>query len=375
MHCSYNNTPTLVITMGSYNCRAGFSCENTPRSVFRTVLGRCVNGNPGINVERTLYHGKEAIQRQTEISIFRFIEYGIITNWDDFEEFTQKVFYSELKVAPEEHAVLLSEIPIGPKANREKTTQIMFESFNVGALHLKLDMVLAMIASGRLTGTVVSSGGTVSHVIPVYLGYGLPHAILRLDQGGDNVTEHLVRLFTERGYDLTSLENRERVNEIKEELAYISQDYQKEMSQVSSLKEEWYSLPDGNIVKIGSERFRCAEIMFNPCLIGRESCGLTESVYDSIMKSDVDIRKLLYGNIVLSGGNAMIKGMDTRLARDLTKLAPRSCPVEIISLPDKDLLSWFGGAIFSSLLKSSDVWVTKAEYDDCGPSIIHRKCF
>ena len=367
MASSYYNTPRLVVTMGSYTCRAGFSCENKPRSVIRTAISTCKT--PGDKPVK--YYGNEAIHRQPHLNLF--IEHGIITNFDFWVDFIQHVFYNELKVAPEEHAVMLSEIPIGPKANREKTTQILFETFNIGALYVKLDMVLAMIASGRVTGTVVNSGASVTHVVPIFQGYGLPHAIMRLDLGGDDVTRQLATLLSERCYNVTSLADREAVNKMKHELAYVSQDIEGELAQGSSSREETYSLPDGRVVKIGTEKYRCTEIIMNPSLIGRESPGITNNIFSSLMKSDVDIRKLLYGNVLLTGGNSMIKGMDTRIATDLKTLAPKRLPVDIISLPDKDLLPWFGGSILSSLPDLG--WVTKGEYDESGPSIIHRKCF
>ena len=369
MASSYYNTPRLVVTIGTYTCRAGFSCESKPRSVIRTAIGTCQT--PG--GESVKYYGNDAIRPHLRLN--HIIEHGIITNFDYWEQFVHHVFYNELKVAPEEHAMILSEVPIGPKANREKTTQILFETFNVGALHIKLDMVLSLIASGRVTGTVASCGATVTHVIPVFTGYGLPHAILRIDLGGNDVTSQLATLLSERGYDVTSLADREAVNEMKHKLAYVSQDIEGELAQTSSSTEETYSLPDGRVVRIGTEKYRCAEILMNPSLIGRESHGITETIFNSIMKSDVDIRKPLYGNVLLTGGSSMIKGMDTRIGTDLNMLAPKRFPVDIISLPDKDLLAWFGGSILSSLPEIRDMWVTKGEYDDSGPGIIHRKCF
>lgn len=371
MASSYYNTPRLVVTLGSYTCRAGFSCENKPRSVIRTAIGTCKT--PGS--KQVKYYGNEAICRQTELYKHHFIEHGIITNSDFWAEFIHHVLYNELKVAPEEHAMMLSEIPIGPKANRERVTQILFETFNIGALHVKLDMVLSMIASGRVTGIAVSCGASVTHVVPVLTGYALPHAILRIDLGGNDVTSQLATLLSERGYDVSSSADREAVNEMKHKLAYVSQDLEGELAQASSSTEETYSLPDGRVVKVGTEKYRCTEILMNPSLIGRESDGITESTFNSLMKSDIDIRKQLYGNVLLTGGNSMIKGMDTRIGTGLKMLAPKRFPVDIISLPDKDLMAWVGGSILSCLPENRSGWVTKGEYDDSGPAIIHRKCF
>ena len=146
-------------------------------------------------------------------------------------------------------------------------------------------------------------------------------------------------------------------------------------SQTSSGIEVSFELPDGQIITIGSARFRCPEILFNPAMMGLEAAGIHETTYNSIMKCDMDIRKELYGNIVLSGGTTMFPGIADRMSKEITQLAPSSMKIKVVAPPERKYSVWIGGSILASLSTFQQMWIAKSEYDDSGPSIVHRKCF
>ncbi|KAE8153043.1 actin family [Aspergillus avenaceus] len=373
---STDRSGAVVIDNGTGTCKAGFAGDNAPWTVFPSIVGRPRRYGSTEEIKKEdFYIGKEAEARHDVLRLRYPVEFGIVTNWDDMESLWRHTYRNELRVAPEEHPVLLTELPFNPKSSREKMTQIMFETFNVPAFHAGVQPLLSLYASGRTTGVVLESGEGTTHIVPIHEGSVLLDSVKRVDMAGRDLTDYLTKLLREQGYTLPAKTEHEIVRDTKEKVCYVALDYEEEFpaSMHSCTAVRCYELPDGQVIAVGSERMQVPEALFCPSMLGLDEASIQARMHNSITKCDEDLHEQLYGNIVLSGGNTLYPGMAERLQAEIARYAPPGMNIKVAAPPERKYLVWIGGSILASLSTFQNMWISKQEYDETGPAIVHRK--
>ena len=375
MSDSFNNQP-LVIDNGSGAIKAGFAGADAPKANFSNYIGRPKHRPSMVNtdMDRDYFIGPQAVKLRGLLKIHYPVEHGVVLDWTEMTRIWKYTF-DTLGVVQDEHPVLITEAPLNPKKNRAKTAEVFFDSFNVPALYVAAQAILALYASGRTTGIVLDSGDGVTHAVPVVEGFAIPHAITRIDVAGRDVTNHLQLLLRRNGHVFHTSAEMEVVKSIKESICYVPFNVEASEKEEKDDTQPLFELPDGQVIKIGAEKFRAAEVLFQPSLIGLEYQGVHQMLCQSIAKCDLDLRRTLFSEIVLSGGSTLFTGFGDRLLYEVRKIAPRDTKVRIFAPQERILSTWLGGSILASLTSFKSMWVTRAEYHEHGKSIVYRKTF
>jgi len=332
--------------------------------------------------------GDEAQKLRNMLQITYPLENGIVRNWEDIQFVWDYTFFDKLKINPKESKILLTEAPMNPKKNREQMVQVMFEKYGFQGVYIGIQAVLVLYAQGLLTGVVVDSGDGVTHIIPVFDGFALPHLTKRLDVAGRDITRHLIRLLLLRGYAFNRTADFDTVRQIKEKLCYVGYDLdmEKRLALETTVLVEPYTLPDGRVIRVGAERFEAPEILFNPSYIGLEAKGMADQLFATIQAADIDTRVEFYQHIVLSGGSSMYPGLPSRLEKDIrslylekvlkgdeTKL--KKFKLRIEDPPRRKHMVFLGGAYLAEIMKNKEnFWISQKEYKEQGVACL-KKCF
>lgn len=351
----------IVVDSGTSTIRAGLAGKERPAVELPCLVGRPA-GSEGSDGSEVVV-GRAAMPADGSMVPTCPMECGIVVDWGDMERVWHHVFYNELAVDPQRHPVLLSEPLLNPRANRERAAAVLFGAFRVPMVHFALSAVLALFfVQRRTTSVMVDLGEGSTTILPIYETFAVLHAAARIDIAGRDLTEDLMRRLREScaGLEIKTALQRESICQLKEKHCYVAQDFDEEYrrsletgSAEQLVRHCTLPTPLGTgeaAVTLGKERFCSPEALFQPLLLGRAEPGLHKALFGAVMASEIDLRRNLFSNIVLSGGTAAMEGLSERLLKELRALAPRSMKVRIVTPPKAQLPygTWIGGSVLAS---------------------------
>lgn len=399
---------SLVLDLGTSATKAGWSSRGEPDSVFPTLVGRGRHRGAMLNLGlKDSYVGRQAQALRGILSLNNPIKQGVVENWDDLELLWNHVWDKETArrrnsndsqingnaVDPEDYRVLVSVPPLCPPEDWRRMGEILLEGAGVGGIYLANKSVLSMYGGGRTTGVCVDSGEDMTYIVPCWEGSPLPDATLILKMGGKQVTDRLLALLSHGKYsfpDDTFLlwkrggrsssrfqvaTRRDVVREAKEAFCRVSErPYTPGDLKNAAAEEQVLRLPDGNIVVVGEEAFSAPELLFKPELAKKKYSGLHELVYESVMRCDEKLRSRLLSNIMLTGGNSLLPGLEKRLEKELTTMLFKggdksNAGVRVVAQKGRENFTWSGGAHLCSLSSFQRLWLSRQDYLETGATM------
>ena len=364
---------TVVFDNGTLAMKIGYAGEDQPRLTIPMIAGKPKPHSMMVGIQNKEYFvGYEALEKRNLLDLVNPVQNGVITNWEYIEQLWRHVFFNELHIEPQDFCLLFGEKPLIPLQNREKMIQVMFETFNAGAFYLCNQEVLSLFSSGRTTGIVLDAGEGTHRIVPIYEGYTIPHAVIESELSGIMLTDYMRKLLVEKNPEAAELPVN-CIRHLKEKLCYIPLDFQAEMQgaeQRASTK-----MPNGHMFECGNERVRCPELIFDPSLNDLSFEGIHQSLFSSIMRCDIDIRRDLYKNIILPGGTSMFQGFSERVEKEVIALAPPSMKVKVFAPPERRNSVWIGGSVLGARdFFRQRMAVSRKVYNEEGAQIVHRRC-
>lgn len=354
--------------------------------------------------------------RREGMEVVPTVQDGLYGDIDQLEALWDHSIRDRLRSEASEHAILLAEPSFQTREGREAVVSAMFEKQGPPALFLAKNAVLASFATGRQTSLVVDAGHEGTTITAVHDGFALTKSTVRSPLGGALLSRAMAASVKARGaeirprFSFTRIEKtpgnwlvedkappttdsytawgiQQVAGDIKEALCRVS-DSPFDPRENASIPTVAYELPDGTEIQVGPDRFAVPEVLFNPTLLstfgletvsnynGNDLKDLPGMVAEAISLCDADIRRDMWSGIVLTGGGALLPGLRERLEGGLAQLAPPASRLKVVSpanSTERRFAVWIGGSILASLGSFQQMWVSRAEYDEHGPSIVHRK--
>lgn len=385
--------PIVVIDKGSARIKMGI-CGNAEPTVYPACLGKPLlraseRATASDVTIKDLMIGQEVIDNRSLLDVTYPIKHGLVQDWDALETLYRHGLNDLLHVNPATsttNRALFAFNPLVPHNQIESEMTMLFEKFGFSQVAIHDAPILVLYSIGKTEGMVLEVGDGVTALFPVFSSTILQSGIRRVNIGGSDVTESLIKLLGRRGYAFNRSSDYDTVRQLKETFCFAAADPKAahKLARETTTLERTYRLPDGQtVMAVGSERFEAVETLLRPSLAGHDIDSLADLYWDSVQACPIDTRMLLFGNTVLSGGSSLFPGMSTRLRRDVTKLfvqnglkgdASRletsSWRMGIVDAPTRGTGVWQGGSSYGDLIRDDVAyWVTKQDYEELGVTV------
>lgn len=364
----------IVVDLGTCNCKVGFAGEDTPRSIFPTLIAKVKNFDPKLDVSAHDFLVGSMQNANVDVSTIRCpFKNGLVTAKDDIEKLFTHIFENELHVDSEKRSIVLSEPVENTRETRSCFAEVLFETFHIPSIFMGSSPSLALYSSCETSGVVLDVGDSFAQVSSIYEWTQMPQALIRNNLGGLTVSKFFQKSLKDTSYHFTSANGINFAKELKEKIGFVALDYKETMSNESNTLVDYQLNPDTKI-KVGPERFTCPECLFQPSLVSYECDSVSGLIHESVMRSDIGLRDELLSNIVISSGTTLIKGFEERLQKELTSLFDGR-EITINANPKRLNAVWIGGSIVGSLALFSQMVVTREEFKEVGSSALMRRFY
>lgn len=364
--------PATVIDLGSFSTKCGQSGEDMPRhfvsSIFGSIKAYTLQGN-GIDY----FIGDEALTKSDPNSIYNPFDKGYINNREDIERLLNFIFDKELNITQEKKSIILSTPLLGPNKQKELITEIVFEHFKASSLFISSPPNFALYTYAKFTATVVEIGHSFTQITSIFDQTSIPQASIISPLGGSEITNYFQRCLKDLSHQFNGPQGKIMASQLKESFCYIAGD-----SNPPNTEPIRHKLSEDIEIELGDIRYKCPEILFNPSLGSIKSEPLHELIYESIMRCDIEIRPLLFNNILLTGGSSLLPGLAERLTKELKMYLRKqniNLPVNVVTLPNRQYAAYIGASVFGSLKLYKEYVIYSEEYDEHGPTVIHKRFY